>query len=407
MAVDILLVFALAIFAAFLPYLVNSTKRVITWINCVGAGILLGTCFFHLMPEVKETFDEQCYKPKELAFEIFVLGGFLFILLVEQFTLTYLSSWCGGHSHGPAPPLINSAHETHCHTRTSDYHPDHLAHSQVSLTPEQQVLVANDHTHVVAVKHHPAGDAHGHSHSHGTDAGDVFELTTPHAGDDHDHCHEDVQQHSGIRSLAFVASLSIHSVIEGFALILQARDWRTNLPILISIATHKLAIGLTMGFNIKESRLTRRMSKMALFLWASFTPIGSILGLGLCENDILESSWLPPANAIGLGTFLYILFFEIAPHEFLGAAKRDNRFLKAIVLCFGVLTMLVLARVSTHSHSHGHHDCPVEATMLSSEESLHDHDHDGHADHGHEQHDYTSNYHEEHDHHGHDHHDHD
>ena len=55
-----------------------------------------------------------------------------------------------------------------------------------------------------------------------------------------------------------------------------------------------------------------------------------------CQSQLFASSSIPPLNAIGLGTFLYVLFFEIAPHEFLGTSEKPNKFFKSLVLVVGV-----------------------------------------------------------------------
>ena len=55
-----------------------------------------------------------------------------------------------------------------------------------------------------------------------------------------------------------------------------------------------------------------------------------------CQSQLFASSSIPPLNAIGLGTFLYVLFFEIAPHEFLGNSEKPNKFFKSLVLVAGV-----------------------------------------------------------------------
>jgi len=359
---DIFLVFILAVIAAFFPYFVATSRQVISWINCLGAGILLGACFSHLLPEVKESFQEQCYEADKLDFEMFVLVGFLLILILEQFTLTYFSHLCGGHSHGDTTALVNKKKECR-HSKGIEFETERFVEN-----------IGHSHIHTIGAEksfspHCSSPDANG---SHVTAPSSISKNVRDSGIDEmeqhlvpltqnsnvprenEDHCHEDIQQHSGIRSLAFVSSLSIHCIIEGVALVLRASSWADNLPILLSIVFHKTAIGLTMGFTIKQSNLSRKMSVVALFLWASFTPLGSILGLGLCKYEILEAAWLPPVNAIGLGTFLYVLFFEIAPHEFLGAPNGDNRFIKSLLLSGAVATMFVFARMTPHGHGHGH-----------------------------------------------------
>merc|ERR1711990_8161 len=86
---DIGALFITAVGAAFTPYFFKGTKKWISWINCVGAGVLLGTCFFHYMPEVREQFSKMEGRYKRdgikpnpwdhhaLFFEICTCAGFL------------------------------------------------------------------------------------------------------------------------------------------------------------------------------------------------------------------------------------------------------------------------------------------------------------------------------------------
>ena len=158
--------------------------------------------------------------------------------------------------------------------------------------------------------------------------------------------------------IAFVASLSIHSVIEGAALIFRAKSWGDNNSLLASLLFHKIAVGLTMGFTLKSSKLSEKAAKIALFTWSLFSPLGGILAWIGCSGELLENHVIPPLNAIGLGSFLYVLFFEIAPHEFLGAQnpnKKPNKFVKALVVVAGVILSFGLNRLIPHEHDEDHH----------------------------------------------------
>jgi len=370
-AADILGIWLVAFISAFLPYFpfVKQNQRMISLINCLGAGILLGTCFFHYMPEVREEFERTAgYDPHALHFELYTICGFLLILLTEQFITTYVS-----------PFFTEDGFPTHCHSHNE---PGELG---------------NGHGH-------ESGNGHGHGHSHapaehGPEQAGLLVHASPSRSETSsgttvpvangclpetvleeeidDHCHEDVQSHSALRSIAFVVSLAVHSVVEGAALTLQAKDWGTNSTLLISIGIHKVAIGLTMGFTLKSSKLTRRDAQIALFTWTVFSPLGGLIAYLGCQSELFNSSSIPPLNAIGLGTFLYVLFFEIAPHEFLGTSEKPNKFFKSLVLVAGVGFTFWLNKQFAHSHedSVGHegHDHGAHKA----------HDHDDHAGHSH------------------------
>merc|ERR1739848_634563 len=50
----------------------------LTALNCFGAGVILTTCFTHLLPEANEALEESSIKNQGLALgEIFMICGFL------------------------------------------------------------------------------------------------------------------------------------------------------------------------------------------------------------------------------------------------------------------------------------------------------------------------------------------
>jgi len=301
--VDIATVWLVPMVGAFTPYFLKKSAALISWINCVGAGILLGTCFFHYMPEVQEEFTKlPNYDKHDLYFELYTVSGFLLILLVEQF----VSSYCAHY-------FERDGLKSHC---------DH----QVLDNEKKSDHSLQDGSH------------------------EKF-LGSPTKSP---HCHENSSSHSAIRSLAFVASLAVHSIVEGAALVLRAENWTKNSAMLISMLVHKFAVGLTMGFTLKTSKLSDKIAKIALFSWTIFSPMGGLLALLGCSTEMFSNSMIPPLNAIGLGSFLYVLFFEIAPHEFLGmeevkgSASKPNKFVKALVVVAGVGLTLGMNKMLPH-----------------------------------------------------------
>ena len=79
---DISLVWIIPLAGAFLPYIlsrlqIKNNPNCISCINCVGAGILLATCFFHLWPEIQEEFqDLPGYDKHDRKFELWTIKGY-------------------------------------------------------------------------------------------------------------------------------------------------------------------------------------------------------------------------------------------------------------------------------------------------------------------------------------------
>lgn len=72
----IVVILAFAVIGSILPFIRNWKSDLLHLFVAFGAGVFLGAVFFHLLPDVKASKD---------AF-VFVLLGFLVILLFEQFT---------------------------------------------------------------------------------------------------------------------------------------------------------------------------------------------------------------------------------------------------------------------------------------------------------------------------------
>lgn len=78
-------IFVFAAVGAVLPFVKRWRSDVLHLFIAFGAGVFLGAVFFHLLPDVRASKD---------AF-VFVLAGFLFILLFEQLTATHHDHDCG------------------------------------------------------------------------------------------------------------------------------------------------------------------------------------------------------------------------------------------------------------------------------------------------------------------------
>ena len=140
---DIISIFTVPFLSAFTPYLIYNSKKIISWVNCIGAGVLLGTCFFHLIPEIREEFTKlKNYDEHDLKFELFTLLGFLFILITEQFIDTYckhyfekdgLKSHCK-HEMQNLKTIENP--ETHGKSTSSHCHESTNSHSAIRSMPQ-------------------------------------------------------------------------------------------------------------------------------------------------------------------------------------------------------------------------------------------------------------------------------
>lgn len=172
----------------------------------------------------------------------------------------------------------------------------------------------------------PLLQGHGHVHS-------------PRAEAAEGHVHVDLQAHSPFRSFMLFLSLSLHSVFEGLAIGLQSTDSKV-LEICIAILVHKSIIVFSLAVKLVQSGVGPVWVAAYLVVFALMSPLGIAVGLGVIEAQ-MSSGALVQAVLEGLaaGTFLYITFMEILPHE-LNSPGRQLLKLLFIVLGFSVMAGL-------------------------------------------------------------------
>ena len=74
-------------------------------------------------------------------------------------------------------------------------------------------------------------------------------------------------------------------MIEGGALALMTESWEQNISMFLSISVHKIAIGVTMGFNLKSSKLKKIHTQLILLIWSALSSIGGIISFyGILRN---------------------------------------------------------------------------------------------------------------------------
>ena len=227
--------------------------------------------------------------------------GFLLILLIEQAALTVQESWTPESRAEERAPLLTgdpaSYHSTHSH------HHHHHHHE------------------------HQASEAHHHHHHH-------------HHG--HSHVDQSVFEHSALRSLMLVVALSFHSVFEGIAIGVQGNGHKL-LSIFVAVMVHKALMAFSLGLNMAQSGLSKRSFVTSNLVFTLASPLGVAIGIGMsglppslasdCWNGVLQGD-NHPSNCfhmqtilimfVGIagGTFLYITFFEVLPHELNAPGKR-------------------------------------------------------------------------------------
>ncbi|KAK1160819.1 zinc transporter ZIP1-like [Acipenser oxyrinchus oxyrinchus] len=173
----------------------------------------------------------------------------------------------------------------------------------------------------------PSGHAHGfHPHRDVESSGQ--------------HVHVDFHAHSSFRSFILFLSLSLHSVFEGLAIGLQTTDSKV-LQICIAILVHKSIIVFSLAVKLVQSAVPPLWVAAYVGVFAMMSPLGIAVGISVMEARLASGALIQAVlEGVAAGTFVYITFLEILPHE-LNSPERP--LLKVLFILLGFTIMAGLA----------------------------------------------------------------
>lgn len=271
-------------------------QHMMGFFSCFGGGVFLATCLMDLFPEVEEqltmAFQKLNIKSTFPLSEFIMIIGFLLVLVCEQIVLSWKESNPESH------PLLGHSH--------GDEPSEHIIHRHNSVGSLNGI---SDHT---------LTDDFGYS------------------------VHEDFNSHSSLRTSLLVLALSLHSVFEGIAIGLQP-NVEQIIQVLVAVLIHKSIIAFTLGLNVVQSRLRIRAIVECIVLFTVMSPLGVGIGMAVINFDKGVEVFLVSGILQGLacGTFLYVTFFEVLPHELNSGNGRLLKLL-CVILGFSVASMLIM-----------------------------------------------------------------
>jgi len=288
-------------------------RAVVSILSCFAAGVFIGVCLLDLFPEVQSkihsVMSDASISSEFPVAEFVVIIGFLLLLFVEQFVLTWKA---GVPTGGEFAPLI------------SDF--DSLSSSYSSIGPPSlQQEVAG-----------PSFDVDSHNR---LTADCLTEASANLEPEEEEQVYSDPSSHSVVRSLMLVVALSLHSLFEGLAIGLQP-TFDATMQLFLALALHKCIIAFSLGLNMVQSKLTTRAIIISSVTFSVASPLGAAIGLAIVDtwsNGTASNATIGALQGIACGTFLYIIFFEILPHEFMKKRARTypDRVLKVLFLIVG------------------------------------------------------------------------
>ncbi|KAF7652530.1 hypothetical protein LDENG_00095380 [Lucifuga dentata] len=255
--------------------------RLLGLISCFAGGVFLATCLLDLLPDylqgISQAFSSMGITLHFPLPEFIMAMGFFLVLVLEQIVLAFKDQ------------------------------------SSSALEEHRALLVDS------CIQSSDRSDRRLHRHgSEHSDGG---------------HFHVDLGLQSGLRAFILIFSLSLHSVFEGLAVGLQ-EERQQVLEICLALMIHKSIISFSLAFKLAQSRLRRSVVAGCLLLFAAMSPVGISLGIRLTETKASPQHQLARCTLEGLaaGTFIYITFMEILPHEL---QSTRNRIPKVVMLLLG------------------------------------------------------------------------
>jgi len=267
-------------------------------LSCFGGGVILTTCFTHMLPEVNHFLDlniKNGHFPKTgmAMAEIMVLCGFFMIYLVEEITHIVVDKM----HHGPKVADVNG----------------HTPSTKDSEEAEPMTKTGHQHVHE-EVPIELLGAA--------SDSEQQFQAT--------------------LRGFLVILALSLHAVFEGIAMGLT-RETKGVWYLFFAIASHKYVISFCVGMQFINSGLKTWVICIYVSTFALISPVGVAIGILLIETLESEASaqgsLVVILQGLAAGTLLYVVFFEVIEKE---RVKGTNGLVQVSFLGLGCLAMILL-----------------------------------------------------------------
>lgn len=350
--------------------LVTAGSLVTSFMMCFGGGVLFATCFVHLLPDVRESFEaasavsvgnetldhahDDSHSHEFPLPEFLVCAGFLAVYFVEEVLHAAL-----GHVHGPkeGPEVHGHSHSPAvltCYNRDAD-----MEVSSLQDPLRKRSFLANQLPATASTKNDVSYGSTDTANGASRDSNNgevvlnpaqvaprstpLVTQSAPQWNSEHHHSHglgkggDKVKLSLG--GLLIVVALSFHSIFEGLAIGLQQSNkdvWTT----LAAVAIHKFVIAFVVGLEVYAEGTRTVVVIIYMVIFSVMSPVGILIGL--VSQITLEGQTnmaIGYLNALATGTLLYVTFFEVLQREKNSQLSGLLQFL-AVVLGFGIMVVI-------------------------------------------------------------------
>lgn len=310
----------------------KSFKKVMGVLNCFSGGVFIATSLLTLLPEGRQAAEEAFnLKDNDTEYPVteLIMGlGFLLILVIENATVSFYAK----HQ----KKLAKQDKPKNSTTGSSEIQTNSSTDGAVHTCNEYCASYQNGHVTVIRV---------------GTELDEPKEITQaqPKSPDNANHSNNCVTENiysksmSNLHSFVLLLALSIHMLFDGLSLGLLDDD-KEVWSVLLALSIHKFIIFFSTGITICENTTTAKFTVAMIYL-SVVSPLG--VGTGIILTSHADSVALTTVaavlQAVAVGTFVYVAFFEILVREF--SNGENGGIVKAISTVVGYSLFAVLQYV--------------------------------------------------------------
>lgn len=288
-------------FVGMLPGYMNRRYQrhqlLITFLLCLGAGVLLATSIVHILTEAQKSLPDSA--------AIYFCGGFFLVYLVDVI-VHYFGVEVPGHSHAAHSGQSSRSNSTGSYGAVDSERESLLGPSTAATEPRPAAMPSS-----------PVQCANS----------------------------------SATGKVGLLCALSLHSFLEGLAIGVQ--DTSSKVLLLITaVACHKYVVGFCLGLEVSEGNANRTSALRALLVSMLIFSLGSVFGIALGMvlvdyKDLWSSSTIPVLQAVAGGTLLYVTLSEVLPREKAKYHQR-SRSINAIQFTACLLGFTLMAIMNTY-----------------------------------------------------------
>lgn len=309
----------------------RSFKKVLGVLNCFSGGVFIATSLLTLLPEGREAAEEAFnLKDNHTEYPVteLIMGlGFLLILVIENVTVSFYAK----HQ----KRLAEQDKPTNSATGSNENQTNELTDGAVHTCNE---LCSYQSGHVTVTR---VGNK--------LDESREITQTQPKRIDDADHSQNCVTENiygkgmSNLHSIVLLLALSTHMLFDGLSLGLLAED-KEVWSVLLALSIHKFLIFFSTGITICENTTTAKFTVAMIYL-SVVSPLGVGAGIILTShtNSVALTTAAAVLQAVAVGTFVYVAFFEILVKEF--SNGENGGIVKATATVVGYSLFAVLQYV--------------------------------------------------------------